>query len=77
MSLSSAVQRTIASIAVFEGPAPSHEEFVTHIAGRLPLVARFRQRVRQVPFDLAVVIPLHGGAEYVGRSPGLGDELAR
>jgi sulfide:quinone oxidoreductase len=30
---------------------------------------------REVPFDLAVVIPLHGGAEYVTRSPGLGDEL--
>jgi sulfide:quinone oxidoreductase len=28
-----------------------------------------------VPFDLAVVVPLHGGATYVGRSPGLGDEL--
>ena len=28
-----------------------------------------------MPFDLAVVIPLHGGAAYVGRSPGLGDEL--
>jgi sulfide:quinone oxidoreductase len=30
---------------------------------------------REVPFDLAVVVPLHGGAGYVGRSPGLGDEL--
>ena len=30
---------------------------------------------REVPFDLAVMIPLHNGAEYVGRSPGLGDEL--
>ncbi len=30
---------------------------------------------RTIDFDLAVVIPLHGGAEYVGRSPGLGDEL--
>ncbi len=30
---------------------------------------------REVPFDLAVVVPLHGGAEYVDRSPGLGDEL--
>jgi sulfide:quinone oxidoreductase len=30
---------------------------------------------RVVPFDLAVVIPLHGGAAYVERSPGLGDEL--
>lgn len=30
---------------------------------------------REVPFDLAVVVPLHGGAAFVGRSPGLGDEL--
>jgi sulfide:quinone oxidoreductase len=30
---------------------------------------------REVPFDLAVVIPLHGGQDYVNRSPGLGDEL--
>ena len=30
---------------------------------------------REVGFDLAVVIPLHGGASYVARSPGLGDEL--
>jgi len=30
---------------------------------------------REVPFDLAVVVPLHGGASFVGRSPGLGDEL--
>jgi sulfide:quinone oxidoreductase len=30
---------------------------------------------RAVDFDLAVVVPLHGGATYVGRSPGLGDEL--
>ena len=30
---------------------------------------------REVPFDLAVVVPLHGGADYVGRSEGLGDEV--
>jgi sulfide:quinone oxidoreductase len=30
---------------------------------------------REVSFDLAVVVPLHGGAAFVGRSPGLGDEL--
>ena len=30
---------------------------------------------REVGFDLAVVVPLHGGAPYIGRSPGLGDAL--
>ncbi len=30
---------------------------------------------REVPFDLAVVIPVHSGAAYVGNSPGLGDDL--
>jgi sulfide:quinone oxidoreductase len=30
---------------------------------------------REVPFDLAVVVPLHSGAEFVGRSAGLGDDL--
>jgi sulfide:quinone oxidoreductase len=30
---------------------------------------------REVSFDLGVVIPLHGGQDWVSRSPGLGDEL--
>jgi sulfide:quinone oxidoreductase len=30
---------------------------------------------RELDFDLLVTIPLHGGAEYVERSPGLGDAL--
>ena len=30
---------------------------------------------REVSFDLLVTIPLHGGAEFVARSAGLGDEL--
>jgi WS/DGAT/MGAT family acyltransferase len=42
----------IASIAVFEGPAPSHEEFLAALAGRLPLVPRYRQKLRTVPFRL-------------------------
>ena len=30
---------------------------------------------RALEFDLLVTVPLHGGAAYVGRSPGLGDGL--
>jgi sulfide:quinone oxidoreductase len=30
---------------------------------------------REVPFDLLVTVPVHGGADFVERSPGLGDEL--
>jgi sulfide:quinone oxidoreductase len=30
---------------------------------------------RTVDFDIAVVVPLHSGADYVGASPGLGDEF--
>ncbi|MEK6251183.1 MAG: wax ester/triacylglycerol synthase family O-acyltransferase [Actinomycetota bacterium] len=40
----------VASTTIFEGPAPSHEEFRDHIESRLHLVPRFRQKVRFVPF---------------------------
>ncbi len=40
----------VASTAVFEGPAPSYDEFRDHIASRLHLVPRFRQKLRFVPF---------------------------
>ena len=46
------VSMAIASIAVFEGPVPSHEEFLAHIAGRLARVPRYRQKLRTVPFRL-------------------------
>ena len=42
----------IASIAVFEGPPPTHEEFLTFLAGRLPLVPRYRQKLHTVPLRL-------------------------
>jgi WS/DGAT/MGAT family acyltransferase len=42
----------IASIAVFEGPPPSQEEFLTFLAGRLPLVPIYRRKLRTVPFRL-------------------------
>jgi diacylglycerol O-acyltransferase len=41
----------VASTIVFEGPAPSHAEFRDHIASRLHLVPRFRQKLRFVPLD--------------------------
>ena len=42
----------IASIAVFEGPAPSYGEFLDAIAARLPLVPMYRRKLRTVPFRL-------------------------
>ncbi len=42
----------IASIAVFEGPPPSYDEVLASLAGRLPLVPRYRQKLRTVPFRL-------------------------
>jgi WS/DGAT/MGAT family acyltransferase len=42
----------IASIAVFEGPCPSHAELLAALAGRLPLVPRYRQKLRTVPLRL-------------------------
>ena len=42
----------IASIAVFEGPVPPHEEFLAYLAGRLPQVPLYRRKLRTVPFRL-------------------------
>ncbi|WP_211435581.1 wax ester/triacylglycerol synthase family O-acyltransferase [Trujillonella endophytica] len=42
----------IGSIAVFEGPPPARDDVRAALAGRLPLIPRYRQRARQVPLDL-------------------------
>ena len=42
----------VASTTLFEGPAPPYIEFRDHIASRLHLVPRFRQKVRFVPVAL-------------------------
>ncbi len=39
----------VASTTIFEGPAPGYVELRDHIDSRLPLVPRFRQKVRSVP----------------------------
>ncbi len=46
----------IASIAVFEGPAPTYDELLTYLAGRLPLVPRYRQKLRKIPFRLGAPV---------------------
>jgi len=39
----------VASTALFEGPTPAYDEMREHIASRVHLVPRFRQRLRFVP----------------------------
>jgi len=41
----------ISSLAIYEGPAPEREELKRHLAGRLPLVPRFRQKLEIVPMN--------------------------
>ncbi len=41
----------VASVMVFEGTAPTLQELVDHVLGRLHLVPRYRQRLAYVPFD--------------------------
>jgi len=42
----------IASVAVLAGPPPTQHEFTDFIRGRLPMIPRWRQRVRTIPLDL-------------------------
>jgi WS/DGAT/MGAT family acyltransferase len=42
----------IASIAIFEGPAPSYEEFLAAIGRRMPLVPLYRRKLRKVPLGI-------------------------
>ncbi|WP_051711789.1 WS/DGAT/MGAT family O-acyltransferase [Spirillospora albida] len=42
----------VASVFVFDGPAPSYGDLVRAIVAKLPLVPRYRQRVRGVPLHL-------------------------
>ena len=42
----------IASVAIFEGPAPECSEIMRMVESKLPLVPRYRQKVRFVPLGL-------------------------
>ena len=41
------------SVAIFEGPPPAYDDLIDRFEAKLPLVPRYRQVVRTVPFDLA------------------------
>ncbi|GGU50091.1 putative diacyglycerol O-acyltransferase [Lentzea flava] len=47
------VSLAIASVAVVEGPAPSHDEFLALMRSKLPLLPRARQRLVRAPLDLS------------------------
>jgi hypothetical protein len=42
----------IGGVATFEGPPPSGDELLQHIAGRLSLVPRYRQKIVAPPLGL-------------------------
>lgn len=46
----------IGSLALFEGPAPDFDDFVESIRGRLPLIPRYRQKLRRTPLDLTAPV---------------------
>ncbi|HVU72571.1 MAG TPA: wax ester/triacylglycerol synthase family O-acyltransferase [Mycobacteriales bacterium] len=47
---SPAAHMHIGGLAIFEGPAPSGADLRAHVASRLPLLPRFRQRLVPAPF---------------------------
>ncbi len=64
----------IASTAIFEGPPPAHEDIMRMVAGKLPLVPRYRQKVRFVPLELGRPVwvdDTHFNLEYHVRQTGL------
>jgi WS/DGAT/MGAT family acyltransferase len=42
----------VGSVAVFEGPAPTYGDLVRLLLSKMPLVPRYRQRVKPVPMQL-------------------------
>jgi diacylglycerol O-acyltransferase / wax synthase len=75
----------IASVAIFEGPAPGYGDVSRTIAGKLPLVPRYRQVVQFVPLDFGRPVWVddpHFNIEYHVRHtalppPGGEDELRK
>lgn len=78
-------QLNVGSALIFEGPAPTHDEFSAAIEALLPAFPRYRQHVRRVPLDLALPVwvddPGFRLRNHVGHralpSPGTDDALRR
>lgn len=78
-------QLNVGSTLIFEGPAPTPDEFSTAIEALLPAFPRYRQHVRRVPLDLALPVwvddPDFRLGDHVGHrvlpAPGADDELRR
>jgi WS/DGAT/MGAT family acyltransferase len=65
----------VGSVGIFEGPAPVYRELLDMIAGKLPLVPRYRQVVRTVPLGLGRPVWVddpHFNLEYHVRQTALG-----
>ncbi len=57
----------IASVAIFEGPVPPFADILAMIEGKLPLVPRYRQVIKSVPFELGRAVwvdDAHFNLEY-------------
>ena len=70
----------IGSCAVFEGPPPAYDDLVALFVAKLPLVPRYRQRVRFVPMDLGRPVWVddpHFNLEYHVRHSALPAPAAR
>ena len=75
----------IASVLILDGPPPAYDDFAAMVEGKLPLVPRYRQVVRFVPFQLGRPVWVddpHFNLAYHVRhtalpAPGGEDELAR
>jgi len=44
----------IGSLLVFDGPPPAYEDLLAHVAARLDRLPRYRQVIREVPFNLGI-----------------------
>ena len=76
--LDGAFTKPVASEALGGLLAEKHVELITEFAtgevdGEAGVLRSWDER--EVPFDLLVTIPVHSGAAFVERSPGLGDDL--